>query len=187
MVYGTRRFNAAFTRALQSVSEAETTHFLVLTPISLRSILILSTPLRPGLPKVLFPVDVPVKMLKVFLPSTILATCLCPSYIFKDTDCVRWIIQTMKFVIVEASPLPILIPLGPKIFGSGSCFLVPLACIPLLMLFVLYYPLTMKSRKQRKLHSLGHQNILYIDKEIKKFYKLEVESVENKFPKLLMS
>ena len=42
-------------------------------PISLRSILILSY-LRLGLPKGLFPVGVPVKILKAPLPSSILAT-----------------------------------------------------------------------------------------------------------------
>ena len=38
------------------------TQFLVLIPIYLRSILILSSHLRLGLPKVLFPVGVPVKI-----------------------------------------------------------------------------------------------------------------------------
>ena len=42
---------------------------------TLRSILILSSRLRLGLPKSLFPVGLPVKILKVFLPSSILATC----------------------------------------------------------------------------------------------------------------
>ena len=36
----------------------------------------------------------------------------------------------MKFLIVEPPPLPILIHLGPKIFASGSCFQIPLACVP---------------------------------------------------------
>ena len=46
-----------------------------LTPISLRSILILPSYLRLGIPKYLFFVGLPVKMLKGLLPSFILATC----------------------------------------------------------------------------------------------------------------
>ena len=52
MAYVTRRFNVAFTRALQlSLSPAESIQFLVLIPISSRSILTLSSHLRLGLPK----------------------------------------------------------------------------------------------------------------------------------------
>ena len=40
-----------------------------------RSILMLSFHLRLGLPKGLFPVGLPVKILKALLPSSILATC----------------------------------------------------------------------------------------------------------------
>ena len=43
------------------------------------SILILSSHLRLGLPKGLFLVSLPVKILKAFLPSSILATMPCPS------------------------------------------------------------------------------------------------------------
>ena len=50
-----------------------------LIPISSRSILILSSHLRIGLPKGLFPVGLPVKILKALLPSSILAT--CPAYL----------------------------------------------------------------------------------------------------------
>ena len=46
-----------------------------LVPISSRSILILSSHLRLGLPKGLFPVGLSVKILKAVLPSSILATC----------------------------------------------------------------------------------------------------------------
>ena len=47
----------------------------VLIPTFLRSILILSSHLRLGLPKGLFPVGLPVKILKAVLPPSILATC----------------------------------------------------------------------------------------------------------------
>ena len=46
-----------------------------LIPISSRSILILSSHQRLGLPKGLFPVSLPCKILKALLPSCILATC----------------------------------------------------------------------------------------------------------------
>ena len=49
---------------------------LVLTPISLRFIVILSSHLRLGVTKGLFPVGAPVKTLKALLPSSILAMCL---------------------------------------------------------------------------------------------------------------
>ena len=71
MAYGTRKFNAAFTRALQwSQSCAESTQFLILIPISLRSIVILSSHLRLGLPKGFFPVGLP-----ALLPSSVYFTC----------------------------------------------------------------------------------------------------------------
>ena len=57
-----------------SLSRAESTQLLVLIPISLRSVLILSSHLCLGLPKGLFPVGLPVKILKALLPSSILAT-----------------------------------------------------------------------------------------------------------------
>ena len=57
-----------------SQERSKSTQFLVLIPISLRSILILSSHLRLGLPKGLFPVGFRVKTLKVLLPSAIRAT-----------------------------------------------------------------------------------------------------------------
>ena len=47
--------------------------------ISLKSILILSSHLLLGFPKGLFPVGVPVNILKALIPSSILAT--CPAYL----------------------------------------------------------------------------------------------------------
>ena len=70
MTYETRRFNAAFKRTLPWT---ESTQFLVLIPIYLRSILILPSH-RLGLPKGIFPAGVPVKILKAFILLSILAT-----------------------------------------------------------------------------------------------------------------
>ena len=73
MAYGIWKFDVAFTRTLQKfLSCVESTQFLVLIPIYLRSILILSSHLRLGLPRGLFSVFTYV--LKALLPSSILAT-----------------------------------------------------------------------------------------------------------------
>ena len=88
------------------------TYNLPLISISSRSILILSSHLRLGLPKELLPVNLPVKILKALLPSYV--PCPFQSSRFNPPDYIRWTVQTMKFLIVEPSPLPILIPLGPK-------------------------------------------------------------------------
>jgi hypothetical protein len=67
MVHGARRFNTAFTMTLQ----VATIQFYV---FSLRSILILPSNLRLGLPKGLLPLGLPNEMFKALLPSSILAT-----------------------------------------------------------------------------------------------------------------
>ena len=59
-----------------------------------------------GLPKGLFPVGLPVNILKAFL------------YI-------RRMVQTMKFLVVEPSPLPILILLGSKYSPRDPVFKYP--------------------------------------------------------------
>ena len=72
MAYGTRRFNATFTRALQYRYPEPNQHNSPHWYIS-RSILIFSSHLHLGLPKGLFPVGIPVKIVKALLPSSILA------------------------------------------------------------------------------------------------------------------
>jgi hypothetical protein len=73
--YGTRRFITVFTRALQwSLSWARSTKSTPSRPISLRSILILSTHLRLGLPSSLLPSSFPTNILYAFLFSPIRAT-----------------------------------------------------------------------------------------------------------------
>ena len=66
--------------------------FLVLIYISLRSILILSSHLRPGLSEGLFPAGVPVKILKA-LPNFFhsgYTTCPSKSSILNHPDFIRW-------------------------------------------------------------------------------------------------
>ena len=75
MAYGTRKCNVAFTRALQqSPFWDESTEFLVLISISLRSNLILSSHLCLGLANDLFPVGLSAEILKALLPSYNLTT-----------------------------------------------------------------------------------------------------------------
>ena len=51
-------------------------------------------------------------------------------------------LQTLKFLIEQPFPIPILIPLGPKPFSSGSCIQLPLACARLLMYETMtHYPI----------------------------------------------
>jgi hypothetical protein len=74
--YGTRRFITMFTRALHwSLSGARSIQSKPSHPISLRSILILSTHLRLGLPSGLFASGVPTNILYEFLSSPNRATC----------------------------------------------------------------------------------------------------------------
>ena len=97
MAYGTRRFNAAFTRALQySLSWAKSTQFFLLIPICLRSILILSSHL-------FFPAGLPVNILKALLPSSS-GYMPCPSQFcrFNHPVYIRWTVQIMKFLIVTS-------------------------------------------------------------------------------------
>ena len=79
LTYGTRMINAAFTAVLQkSLSSAESTQSLRLTPIYLRLILIVPSHLHIAFRKRLFPVGLPVNILKALLPCSILA--ICPAH-----------------------------------------------------------------------------------------------------------
>ena len=100
--------------------------FLVLIPTSLRSILIIFSHLRLGIPKRLFPVSLPNTILKALLPSSILAT--WPAHLFSRlyySYYIRWTVQTMMLLIVEPSPLPIFVPLGSKYSPQDPDFKYP--------------------------------------------------------------
>ena len=67
-------------------------------------------PLSAGLPS---------KIMQALLPSSTLATCHTHLNLLDLNTHIKWMIQTMKFLIVESSPLPILIPVGPKYSGRN--------------------------------------------------------------------
>ena len=75
MAYGNRRFNAVFARLSNNhypePNQPNYPHWY----ISSRSIPVFSSHIRLGLSQVLFPVGLPVKILKTLLNSSILATC----------------------------------------------------------------------------------------------------------------
>ena len=58
------------------------------------------------------PIGLPIKTLNVFLSSYILTTCLAHHTFCRSNhlEYIRWTVQTMKYVIVKPSPLPILMP-----------------------------------------------------------------------------
>jgi hypothetical protein len=88
-------------------------------PISLRSILMLFSHFRLGLAQGILglPVDLPVKILKALLLSSILATWPSTFYSSKlnHPDYIRWPVKYVNFLKMEPSPLLILIALGPNI------------------------------------------------------------------------
>ena len=91
----------------------------LLIPISLRNILILSSHLRLGLPKGLFPASVP-----TFFQSGYL-TCPSQSSSLNYSGYISFSVQTMKFLFVETSPLTICIPLGSKYSPQDPVFKYP--------------------------------------------------------------
>jgi hypothetical protein len=81
--YGTRSFITVFTRALHwSLSRARSNQYIPSHPISLRSILVLSTHLRLGLPSDLLPSGFSTNILYAFILSPIRAT--CPAHLILD-------------------------------------------------------------------------------------------------------
>ena len=103
--------------------------------IYLRSFLILFSHQCQGLPNGLFPVGVglPVKILKAFLSSSILAT--WPAQLNLHPDYIRWTVQPVELLIaksltVKPSLLPIRVPLKPTKRNSQCNFYLSLRFPP---------------------------------------------------------
>ena len=99
--YGTRRLITAFASARHlSISYSRSIQSILPHTISWRSILILSSPLRLGLPSCLFPSGFPTKTLYKPLPHT--RYMLLPShfYRFYYPKIVGWCVQVSMFVIM---------------------------------------------------------------------------------------
>ena len=101
--YGTRRFITAFTNAHHlSLSWASSIQSILPHPTSWRSILILFSYLRLGLPSCLFPSGFPTKTLYTALLFPIRATCLPPSHSsrFDHPQNIGWAVQIIKLLIM---------------------------------------------------------------------------------------
>jgi hypothetical protein len=106
-MYGTQRFTTVFTRALHwCLSWARSIQFTSPHPVSLRSILILSTHLIFGLPCDLFPSGFPINILDAFLSSPHSCYMPCPSRPpWLDHFNYTWRrVQVMKLLIMQYLP-----------------------------------------------------------------------------------
>jgi hypothetical protein len=114
--YGTRRFITVFTRALhRSLSWARSIQSIPPHPISLRSILILSSYLRLGPPSGLFPYGFPTKFLYAFHFSPFMLHVLPISSSLTSNSNYTWrTVQVMTLLIMQLSPT--FIPLRSKYF-----------------------------------------------------------------------
>ena len=94
----------------------------------------MSSHLHLGLLKGLFPVGLPVKILKALLPSSILATCRAHLNLL-DLITLTILGNGTNYEVPHcgAFSTPHSHPSWAQIFASGSCFQIPLAWIPPLM------------------------------------------------------
>jgi len=131
--HGTRRFITALTRVRHlSLSWASPNQSIYPYPTSWKSILILSTHLRPGLPSGLFPSGFPTKTLYTSLSSPIRAT--CPTHLILLDFITRTILgeeyKSFSSSLCNLFHSPVTSSLlGPK-FYSTPCSQTPSASFP---------------------------------------------------------
>jgi hypothetical protein len=130
--YGTRRFTTVFTRALHwSLSWPRSIQSIPPHPISQRSILILSSHLRLGLPGGLFPFSFPTKILHAFLVSPFVLRAL-PHLILLDL--IILIILGEQYKLWSCSLCSYhFIPLWSKYFPQNPVLKHPQPYVPPLM------------------------------------------------------
>ena len=99
--YGTRRFITAFTSCCHmSISWASSIQSIPSHPSSWRSIFILSSHLRLGLPSGLFPSGFPTKTLHTPLPHTRYVPCPSHSSRFDNPNNVGWLVQVIQLFVM---------------------------------------------------------------------------------------
>ena len=99
--YGTRRFITAFTNTSHlSLSAASSVQSIPPHPTSWRSILILHSHLRLGLPSCLFPSGFPTNILDTPLLSPIRATCPAQLILLDYPNNSGWGVQIIKLLIM---------------------------------------------------------------------------------------
>jgi hypothetical protein len=145
--YGNRRFITVFTRAiLQSPSWARSIQSMPPYPISLRSILILSSYLRLGLPSDLFPPCSPVEILHAFLFSSIRATCPA-QVILLDLIILIILVEDKAPHYTVFSNLLSLHLSSIQIFSSALCSQTPSVHVPPLMSEKMFHTHTERQAK----------------------------------------
>jgi len=77
------------------------------------------------------------------------------AWLINRPDCIRWMVQTMNFLIVKPSPHSH--PPWAQIFAAGSCFQISLACVSPLMYETMLHIEFKVNNSPRLLHSLNLQ------------------------------